>query len=403
MKPRFSFCNLYILLWLVYTMQNLVFGSTGTSFATIIILFLVGVSAYYTLYALVRYKMPSYMKGLTLLVAMFTVYGLALILSGRVIVKTSGEGEVVANYNYIKQIYISLLPVFPFYVFTRQGKLDRNMLRNWAIVFLLLTIVSYFFTSQQYVIEAEDETEEFTNNLGYAFLPLIPLLAFWNRNRTIQYVGLTVVMLFVLLCYKRGAIIIGAICVAVFLIRTIRSTSGTRKVWAVVLSVVVILAGVYFVSHLLETSEYFNRRLEETAEGSSSGRDELYGVFWNHFKNETNLLLFIFGNGANATLTIGDNYAHNDWLELAINQGLLGIIIYIVYWLGFYKSWKKSAFDGDIHLAIGLCLIIYFLKTIFSMSYGGMTLYANICIGYCMARLSENGISSKQECPVSSV
>jgi len=324
------------------------------------------------------------MKGLTLLVAMFTVYGLVLILSGRVIVRPSGA--VVPNYNYIKDIYISLLPVFPFYVFTKQGKLDENMLRDWAVVFLLLTIVSYFFTSQQHLIESENGAEEFTNNLGYVFLPLIPLLVFWNRNRTIQYVGLVVIMLFVLLCFKRGAIIIGAICAAVFLIRTMRSTTGTRKVWVVVLSVVVILAGVYFVSHLLETSYYFNRRFEETLEGNSSGRDELYGVYWNHFKNEMNPLLFLFGNGANATLTISDNYAHNDWLELAINQGLLGIIIYFVYWLGFYKSWKQTAFDGDIHLAMGLCLMIYFLKTFFSMSYGSMPLYANICIGYCMAR-----------------
>ena len=384
MKNLFSFCNLYILLWLVYSMQNLVFGSTGTIYATIIIFFLVGVSAYYTLYALAMYKMSSYMKGLTLLVAMFTVYGLVLILSGRVIVRPSGA--VVPNYNYIKDIYISLLPVFPFYVFTKQGKLDENMLRDWAVVFLLLTIVSYFFTSQQHLIESENGAEEFTNNLGYVFLPLIPLLVFWNRNRTIQYVGLVVIMLFVLLCFKRGAIIIGAICAAVFLIRTMRSTTGTRKVWVVVLSVVVILAGVYFVSHLLETSYYFNRRFEETLEGNSSGRDELYGVYWNHFKNEMNPLLFLFGNGANATLTISDNYAHNDWLELAINQGLLGIIIYFVYWLGFYKSWKQTAFDGDIHLAMGLCLMIYFLKTFFSMSYGSMPLYANICIGYCMAR-----------------
>lgn len=400
MKKLFSFCNLYILLWLVYTMQNLVFGRTGTIYATIIVFFLIGISAYYTLYALARYKMPSYMKGLTLLVAMFTVYGLVLILSGRVIIRTSGA---VANYNYIKQIYISLLPVFPFYVFTRQGKLDENMLRNWAVVFLLLTIVSYFFTSQQHRIESETGAEEFTNNLGYVFLTLIPLLAFWSQNRTIQYVGLTVVMLFVLLCFKRGAIIIGAVCVAVFLIRTTRSTSGTRKVWVVVLSIVVVLVGVYFVSRLLETSDYFNRRVEETLEGSSSGRDELYGVYWDHFMNEMNPLRFLFGNGANTTLTIGDNYAHNDWLELAINQGLLGIIIYIVYWLGLYKSWKQSIFDSDIHLAIGLCLIIYFLKTVFSMSYGDMSLYANICMGYCMARLSEYEISSKQECPVYSV
>lgn len=402
MKKLFSFCNIYILLWLVYDMQNLVFGRTGTAFATIIIFFLIGISACYTLYALVRFKMPTYMKGLTLLVAMFTVYGLFLILSERLIF-IRASGAVVANYNYIKQIYISLLPVFPFYVFARQGKLNENILRNWTVVFLLLTIVSYFFTSQQHLIETGSGIGEFTNNKGYVFLSLIPLLTFWSRNRTIQYVGLTIIMLFVLLCAKRGAIIIGAVCVAVFLFRTMKTTKGAKKIWVVLLSAIVIVAGVLLVSYLLETSYYFNQRIEQTLDGSSSGRDELYGLYWSHFKQERNPIVFLFGNGANATLGIGDNYAHNDWLELAINQGLLGVIIYIIYWLGLLKSWKQSTFDSDIYFAVGLCLIIYFLKTFFSMSYGDMSLYANICIGYCMARISEYEISSKQECHVYSV
>lgn len=401
MNKLFSFCGIYILLWLVYTMQNLVFGLTGTIYATIIIFFLIGVSAYYTLYALVRYKMPSYMKGLTVLVAMFTVYGLILMLSGRTIIRMSGNE--VANYNYIKQIYISLLPIYPFYVFTRLGRLSENTLRIWAVVFLLLTIVSYFFTSQQHLIESENGSEEFTNNLGYVFLSLIPLLVFWSQNRTIQYVGLTIIMLFVLLCFKRGAIFIGAVSVAIFSYRAAKSYSGGRRIWFSILSIIVIIVGAYFASYLYETSDYFNRRVAETLEGGSSGRDELFGIFWNHFKNETNPLVFLFGNGANATLLISYNYAHNDWLELAINQGLFGIIIYIFYWLGFYKSWKQSANDSDIHSAIGLCLIIYFLKALFSMSYAGMSLYVNICIGYCMAQLSENEIISKHRSSVSSV
>ena len=144
------------------------------------------------------------------------------------------------------------------------------------------------------------------------------------------------------------------------------------------------------VSYMLQNSAYFNERLEYTLEGNSSGRDRLYSVFWRHFINESNPFLFLFGNGALATLTISFNAAHNDWLEIAINQGLLGILVYVYYWMMFYKTWKKSKFDSEIYLATGLILLVFFMKTLFSMSYNDMTVYDTLCLGYCMGMISEH-------------
>lgn len=383
----FSFCNIYVLLWLAYNMQSMVFGGTGSLIATVIVSALIGISAYYFFYALFHYKMPAYMKGLVLLFAMFTVYGVVLVLSGQRIVRMESF-DTVANYNYLKQIYISLLPIFPFYVFTRQGVLNEKLLRIWTVVFVVATLISFSFSQQQQLAMATNGAEEFTNNLGYVFLSIIPLLVFWHHRSVVQYSLLVLLMILVLMCYKRGAIIIGALCVAIFLFQTTKSSSKSQRFWVIFLSVVVIVVGYYFVNYLLDTSDYFNRRLEDTLEGKSSDRGRLYDVYWNYFINETRLLRFLFGNGANATLTISDNYAHNDWLELAINQGLLGIFFYLVYWFKFYKSWKRSKEYKVINLAIGLSLVIYFIKTFFSMSYASMTLYANICIGYCMGMLS---------------
>lgn len=175
-----------------------------------------------------------------------------------------------------------------------------------------------------------------------------------------------------------------------FMFQSMKNASRKQKIWVFILSVVLIVVGFYMVSDMLQNSEYFNQRLEDTIEGNSSGRDRLYGVFWRHFTQESNPLLFLFGNGANATLTISSNYAHNDWLEIAINQGLLGLVIYVVYWIKFYKTWKKSKFDSQIYLALGLILFIYFMRTIFSMSYTAMPIYATLCLGYCMGMISEN-------------
>ena len=108
-------CNLYIFLWLIYSIQSFVFGGKGTIFSSIIIFSLMGISAYHFVYALSNYEMPKYMKGLTVLVIMFTIYGIILILSGKTI-RFMRTGAVVNKVSYLKLILISLLPVFSFYV-----------------------------------------------------------------------------------------------------------------------------------------------------------------------------------------------------------------------------------------------------------------------------------------------
>lgn len=389
----FSFCNLYIILWLVYSLQSLILGKSGTAISSLLVFLLVGISFYHFLYVLSNYKMPKYMKGLTVLIIMFTIYGIILILSGKTI-RFMRSHAIVKNYNYIKTIYISLLPIYSFFVFTRKGVLTKDLLRKWTVLFFMVSVFQFFSLQRTMLLTAENDAEEFTNNFGYLFLSMIPLLAFWEHKRLVQYFGLGVSMIFILLGMKRGAIIIGGLSIIYFLTQTLKTASRKQKIRVLTLSIILILVGIYLVSDLLQNSLYFNQRIEKTLEGDSSGRDRLFLVFWEHFINESNPLLFLFGNGGNATLTISSNYAHNDWLEIAINQGLFGLFIYIFYWIMFYKTWRASGFNNQIHLAVGLILIVFFLKTFFSMSYWDMTIYDTLCLGYCMGIISEHNCLS---------
>lgn len=386
----FSFCDFYILLWLIYGLQILFFGKSGTIYSQTIVLLLTIVSLYYTIYAVFHYKLPVYLKGLSVFVAMLTVYGFVLLINPNTYSTTTGN---VSNYLYLTGVFNSLLPIFPFYVFARQGKLTRNSMQRWALFFCISVTLQYYLHRQQIVLEAVQggsQIEEFANNFGYEFLFVIPLLSFFSKKRIIQYLGLAYVMTFILMSMKRGAILIGAVCVVWFLSISIKKTRGGRKAGAVILGIALIIVAYFIVQNLLETSDYFNQRVEYTLEGYSSNRDQLFSTFLSHFLNETNPLRFLFGNGANATLLIMNQYAHNDWLELAINQGFLGLVLYLVYWICFYKTIKQARFDDEIFLAISLLFIINFLRTFFSMSYGDMSVYATSCLGYCMGMISEH-------------
>ena len=96
---------------------------------------------------------------------------------------------------------------------------------------------------------------------------------------------------------------------------------------------------------------------------------------------------FLLGRGANGTLEIYYNYAHNDWLEIAVNQGLLGVIIYFVYWKNMYATWKNAT-NVDAKAIIAMAIIVYFAKTLFSMSYGDMTYVFTSVLGYALANVN---------------
>jgi len=147
----FSFCNIYIFLWLVYYLQSVVFGRVGTIYSQVIILFLSAVSFYCMVYALMHYKVNPYLKALAVFIALLTVYGLALIVSSQTIYRVS---IAVSGYTYLLSLYNSLLPIFPFYVFTRQGQLTRSSLRWWTIFFLVAVLMQYQANQQAALLRA---------------------------------------------------------------------------------------------------------------------------------------------------------------------------------------------------------------------------------------------------------
>ena len=394
MKLRINICHIYLFIILLGYFNGTLYAPGGF-IAQGLQYVLILMSLYYAVYANFRYKLPVYFKALNVLLVMFTIYGMLLVIRGEQLMVQISFHEV-ANTEYLKSIYKSLLPVYPFYVFARQGLLKESTVKFWFFVFLVLTIRS-FFKSQarnlEEAIEKGSSAEEFTNNTGYTFLALLPALVLFYKKPIIQYLGLMICGYFIVIALKRGAILIGVLCSLWFMITNLKKASKKQRWIVAIVSVVVVFAGIYLYNYMMETSAYFRYRLAQTAEGDSSGRDDLYMIFFNHFINEDKPLRFLLGNGASATLKIGYNYAHNDWLEIAINQGLLGIFVYLVYWVCFYVSWRKTKHHPQAFMAIGMIFIVYFISTLFSMSYNCVTRCAAMVLGYYFAVYDNDTIS----------
>lgn len=394
MKSKINICHIYLFIILLTAFNGELytpggFIAQGLQYALILM------SLYYALYANLKYKLPVYFKALNVLLVMFIVYGVLLVLSGEklMIQKTLAE---TTNTTYLKSILLSLSPIYAFYVFGRRGLLKDNTIKFWFFVFLALAIRSFFLSQErslQRAIEQGSTADEFTSNTGYTFVALLPALVVFYKKPIIQYLGLMICTYFVVIAMKRGAILSGMVCAAWFLITNLKKTRGKRKWIVVLVSIGAIAAVVFIAQYMMETSDYFRYRIMQTELGDSSGRDELYETFYDHFIHENNAFRFMFGYGANGTLKIGDNYAHNDWLEIAINQGILGLVVYLAYWICFYVTWRKTRQHPQAFMAIGMIFIIYFLCTLFSMSYNSVSRCAAMVLGYYLATYDKGNLS----------
>lgn len=375
----------YIFAWGLYWTQGAILP-VGSIITQLLVVVLLLISLYHVFVANTQYKLPVFFVGLNILLGMFTIYGVFLILSGE-------QAGPFSSFNYLKEIYISLLPIYAFYVFSKEKIFTKGMIIWIVIFFFVVVTIMFFHDYQRQLLEAmlrHSSAEEFTNNIGYYFLALIPACVYLYKKPLLQYVALGYCVFFMIMGMKRGALLIGMICLIWLIWNNLKKAKMKMKLVIVALSMALCVLGYMFVQNQVENSIYFQKRFEDTIEGNSNGRDNLYIFFADYFWNSSSPLCFLFGSGASATIKIGPNFAHNDWLEIAINQGVVGIIIYLFYWICFAKTVVFGKYTDYVRLSLQLLFIICFMKTLFSMSYGSMAIPATFILGYSLAQEEKN-------------
>lgn len=391
MKNYFNICTIYILLWCVYYLQGIVYTSGGMISQLVLLLVLV-ISGYYFVKVNVSYATISFIKVLNVFIVIMTIYGLIYMMDPTQLYFHFYIDYKVEKLEFLKSLYISLLPIYAIYGFTKEGLLKTEVIHFVTILLLILTTLLYFHAENealQKALEIGLIREEFTNNIAYKFIHIFPLLFFWQKRPFIQYLFLGYIFTFVVMGMKRGAIVIGAICLLWFLYRIWTSASFHNKSKIVALTILIIIISSGLLIDFYNNSEYFQYRIDQTLEGDSSGRDSIYSILWDYFINQSSIFNILLGNGAAQTVMIAGNYAHNDWLELLICQGLLGVSIYSLYYASLFSNFIQSKNNLLIYNILGMCLLIMFLSSLFSMSYSNLNLGITVCLGYCFANANK--------------
>lgn len=330
------------------------------------------------------YKIGPYLKWLNIMLLVVTIYGLILFFSGFALYPDEYNIKTGLQFGYLQRIFISVLPIYAFYYFAVKGNLfERNVMMTF-FVFLFFSILMYY---QNYIlVSREVGSDEITNNIGYRFVPLIFMLAFIKMKDAWKYVLLLIVYIFIVMAMKRGAILVGSIALLLYIKHHLEAKSAKHILYTLLLSAVAMSFIYLFIMYFYESSDLFKVRVNSTLEGDTSNRIWMYTRYFDFFIYRTTILEFLFGCGADsAYLKLGE-FAHNDWLEFAINQGVFGVTMYVIYWIVFMREWRNFQGRLEFKQTFGDIILIYFLVSIFSMSFDGMPVAATLCIGYCLAQ-----------------
>lgn len=385
MKKVFNICNLYIFIWCLYffhwyaTGQVLILESLANVFLGVNML----ISVYATMVVLTRYSVNRLMRAMLAVVVVFIIYGLISLIRGETIVFSGGG--TINNGTYLIAPLRTFLPVFTFFLFAKMGLLTEKVIRIWTIPFVILSI--YCFYAAQFVRYGEEMEDLFTNGTGYLFAALFPFVYFFREKSLWQYVLIAIILFFAMLALKRGAILVTVVCFFYFIHSKLKYAKKNNKILSLLLLVAVIFFVWYLSRDTLLNSDRFQDRVEQTLEGNDSNRSNLHRIQLNAYSNG-DLVQILFGFGADGTLKISPNYAHNDWIEILVDQGLFGFTIYFCFWLVFYTTWRKCKKDSLPYNILGMIFLAAMIRTVFSMWYSNSNMFVSMPLGYCLALLT---------------
>lgn len=278
----------------------------------------------------------------------------------------------------IKAIIMNFLPFFIAFFLSWKGFLKKDGIIIYSILYLILLIPKYFYDAEQQlqIFYLEDQT---TINTGYYFVEVLVLLPLIQTRKYLSLLTLSLILFFSLLSAKRGSMVLAAVFLIFFIPQWLKTSRRNSFLIIVGIIAVTIIGLDYF-----REDAYLMTRIDQTAMGRSSGRDDIYNDIWkycmvDHFSINT----LLFGFGFNSSLKMTINMAHNDWLELLSCCGLLGISLYIVFFVQNLRECWNFKNDKALRLSLLLLTIMWFVKTFFSMAYTSLW-YMPLMLGFLL-------------------
>ncbi len=290
----------------------------------------------------------------------------------------TGQLSDIYQFGMFKSTLVCLLSFYPFYFFTKKKQLETKELLIFFLIMLPVAIAQFYRSRTMIIRERNLMSEDIVNNTAYQFVLLFPFVFLIRKNKVLSAVFASLILFFIIAGSKRGAVVVGAVILIWYFYYQMKVIDEKQKWKGYLLSFVSIAAVVFFGYKYYMNNEYLQYRMELAAVGDTSNRNIIYSNIWNTWLHG-NFFHFLFGYGFAASLKISGtgNFAHNDWLEILSNFGLLGGIIFAALFYQGCKLCLNKKWGRDKRVLMAAIITSAFATTLFSMWYPSLGTYLN--------------------------
>lgn len=291
------------------------------------------------------------------------------------------------HFSYLSGLLAGLLPLFPLYFLRWKGLISNTHLKYSLLFLIIVSVVSFFGWNTQ--ILEEKNIDFFTNNIGYYFVPLFPVVYFL-RNNLSKYIVIVLLTFFVLASAKRGALfcLLFELILYLYVMYFRNKKLGTFQ--KIVAGAGAVLS-IFLVTTYFSDDSYTMQRINNTFNSSDktdiySGRDVIYTTYLNDYISSEPKDIFL-GRGFNATMDIYELNAHNDWIEILVDYGLIAAIVYLIFFVSTFRIARKTnilLYRYALYSVIGTM----FIQTLFSMGFTSMSMCVTaMMLGYLFSAI----------------
>ncbi len=298
------------------------------------------------------------------------------------------------TFEWFKGISVFMLSLCVGYVLSRKtkGGIQDKYILYIGLAFLVMSIARYF-----YMLNAERifrQRDDVTNNGSYFLVCLLPYFPYLlKRSKALCFAVLILVVLLIMVAAKRGAIVCMVVALGFSLLYYLKVKKASLR--TSLLTVALAVGFGFLIYNIYESNDWLLKRVAFMQANGIGGRAIAYPILFGHWYSDTNLWTLLFGNGMAQSVTLWGNFAHNDWLELLISNGIVGVALYLVLFGSVVRWVYRSALSTIPRLSAYLCLVVWFMQSLFSMGffsmYNGMyVLLLGMIIGSVKYRLKTN-------------
>ncbi len=291
--------------------------------------------------------------------------------------------------NFIRIIYPFIL-FMAMYLLVYSGFFEEKhaiYLFKYLVIICLFLIISFLGYKQSI------GRMSIGDNKGYSLIFCIPIVfLMFPKKKMIIYYALTI--LGVLIAAKRGAFL-GVVYSSIILFILFNKLNLKVKIsLTLILSILLYL----FYSYFLESIFIFER-LENIAEDGASGRDILASLIYQGWA-DNDLINQIFGSGwmsqlqyiKSTSLFSKGLTAHNDWLQLLYDGGIVGVSLLLIMFFRLFKLLRAMKVKSTYYYALLCCSGIFFLRSISGGTFGDTStiIYCYLALAFILGKIDRD-------------